>query len=161
MKEYESKDAPESILVHLLKEKKDTVTTAESLTGGAVSAAIVNVPGASSVLREAFVTYCNEAKIQVAGVPETIIREHTEISRETAAAMAEGIRKRTGADLALSTTGIAGPGPSGPFPAGLVFIGASFRGRVEVRELHLSGGRDEIRKKTVDETLLLGIHMLQ
>lgn len=109
----------EEQLIELLREKHWTVTTVESCTGGAISAAIVDVPGASDVLREAFVTYCDEAKHELVGVSWKTLAEYTAVSRETAEEMALGGAERAGADVALSATGVAGPGGTEQFPAGL------------------------------------------
>jgi nicotinamide-nucleotide amidase len=151
----------EEQLVSMLAERNYFITTAESLTGGAIAASLVNVAGASGVLKEAYVTYCDEAKIKLANVPEEILKTDTAVSAECASAMAEGIRLRAGADVAISATGLAGPGGgSEKFPVGLVFIGCSVRGRVETRRLLLTGDRNEIRKNTVQKAIKLAISCL-
>lgn len=149
-------------LVQKLREKQMTITTVESLTGGLIAATLVDVAGASDVLKEAYVTYCDEAKHKLAGVPEETLAEHTAVSCETAEKMAEGGCAAAASDCALSATGIAGPdGGTKERPVGLVYIGCCVRGRTEVKELHLSGSRRDIREKTVQEAFRLALACLQ
>jgi nicotinamide-nucleotide amidase len=113
----------EEWLVAALAKRVQTVATAESCTGGLVASRITDAPGASEVFREGFVTYSNEAKSQLLGVPGELIDRLGAVSREVAIAMAEGAREKVRADYALSLTGIAGPGGGTPEkPVGLVFI---------------------------------------
>jgi len=123
------------------------VATAESCTGGLVAAALTAIPGASEVVDRGFVTYSNKAKIELLGVPQETIAAHGAISAETAAAMARGAVVRAGVDLAVSVTGIAGPGGSTPEkPLGLVYLGVARKGgaaRVERRIF--SGDRAAVR----------------
>ena len=115
---------PETELWKQLKKRNWTVTTVESCTGGAVAARIVNVAGASEILRQAFVTYCDEAKHLLAGVRQETLEKYTAVSRETAREMALGGARAASADVALSVTGLAGPGGGTPEkPVGLVYIG--------------------------------------
>ena len=144
-------------LVEVLREKHWTITTVESCTGGAISAALVDVEGASDVLRMAFVTYCDEAKTLLAGVREETLKQYTAVSRQTAREMAEGGKKRAEADMALSATGIAGPGGTEEFPAGLVYLGCAVGDQVTVKEFHFTGSRNEVRKKAVNEALQLAL----
>lgn len=150
----------EEMIVSELRKRKQTLTTVESCTGGAISARIVDVPGASDVLKEAFVTYCDEAKHDLVGVSEESLREHTAVSRETAVEMAEGGRKTAGADLCLSATGIAGPGGTKEFPAGLVYIGCSYGTVTRVEEHRFQGSRNEVRMQAVDAALDLAVQMI-
>jgi nicotinamide-nucleotide amidase len=114
----------EQWLVEALSKRHLTISTAESCSGGLLASRLTDVPGASEVFREGFVTYSNEAKTKLLGVPSGLISIHGAVSREVAIAMAEGARKNTGADFAISLTGIAGPGGGTPDkPVGLVFIG--------------------------------------
>lgn len=139
-----------------LKKKNAFAAVAESLTGGMLASAVVSVPGSSAWFTEGCVTYSNEAKMRTLGVSPALLAEHTAVSRPAAKAMAEGLLKMTHADVAVSTTGLAGPGPDElGREAGLVFIGgATERGSV-TRELALSGDRTEIRQKTVLSALSL------
>ncbi|MCI0570054.1 MAG: nicotinamide-nucleotide amidohydrolase family protein, partial [Myxococcaceae bacterium] len=106
------------------------VVTAESCTGGLVSACLTAVAGASDVVERGFVTYSNEAKTELLGVPGALLAAHGAVSAEVAAALAEGALARSRADLAVSVTGIAGPGGGTPTkPVGLVFIATTRRGQ--------------------------------
>ena len=114
----------ETVIVRLLTERKQTLALAESCTGGGLANRITNVPGASAVLIASLVTYANEAKEQFLGVRQETLAAHGAVSEAVAREMAEGARRATGADYALSVTGIAGPsGGSETKPVGTVFIG--------------------------------------
>ena len=118
----------EEVVVRLLTERKQTLSIAESCTGGYLAHRLTNVPGASAVLLAGFVTYSNEAKADSLGVEANLIVEHGAVSRPVATAMAEGARKKAGSDFALATTGIAGPsGGSDEKPVGTVFIALASR----------------------------------
>ncbi|WP_230397215.1 CinA family protein [Novisyntrophococcus fermenticellae] len=146
----------EMSVVRLMKEKKLTLTTVESCTGGAISARIVNVPGASDVFMQGFVTYSNEAKHHLAGVRNETLNQFGAVSEQTAREMAEGAVKRTGTDIAVSVTGIAGPGGgTKEKPVGLVYIGCCCKGETTIKELHLTGSRMQIREQSVVCTLTL------
>jgi nicotinamide-nucleotide amidase len=127
----------EQVVVQDLAFRNETVAVAESCTGGFLANRITNIPGASQVFVEGFVTYANEAKIRELQVDAGLIAEHGAVSAEVAAAMAEGAARIAGSDFALSTTGIAGPGGGSPEkPVGTVFIALSFRrGKTRV-EMH-------------------------
>lgn len=123
-----------------------TVATAESCTGGLVAARLVNFPGISSALGEAHVTYANEAKIKFCGVKPETLAAYGAVSEQTAREMAEGLRNRSGADIAAATTGIAGPGGgTKEKPVGLVYVAVADAGGVQVEKLQLSGSRERIR----------------
>ena len=123
-----------------------TVSTAESCTGGLVAAKLVNYPGISAALYEAHVTYANEAKIQYCGVKAETLAAHGAVSEETAREMAQGLRGKSGADIAVATTGIAGPaGGTAQKPVGLVYIACADRHGVVVEKLNLRGNRERIR----------------
>lgn len=123
-----------------------TVATAESCTGGLIAALLVNYPGISASLYEAHVTYANEAKVRYCGVrPETLAR-YGAVSEQTAREMAEGLRARSGADIAVATTGIAGPtGGTPEKPVGLVYIGLASAKGVTVTRHTFSGDRAHVR----------------
>jgi nicotinamide-nucleotide amidase len=115
--------ALEQVIVELLAERRETIATAESCTGGFLAHRLTNVPGASAVFVEGFVTYANEAKTRALGVEPALLEAHGAVSREVARAMAEGARRASGAEHALATTGIAGPGGgTDEKPVGTVFI---------------------------------------
>ena len=123
----------EKHVVDVLKEKKLTITTAESCTGGMISSRIVNVPGASAVLKQAYVTYCDEAKHTVLGVKKETLEKYYAVSSQTACEMAEGGAKAAGADVCVSVTGVAGPDTEDGKPVGCVFIGCFYNGNVTVK----------------------------
>ena len=114
------------LVLSLLRERGLTLATAESCTGGLVSARLTDVPGSSAVFVGGVVAYSNDVKAAQLGVPEAVLREHGAVSAETAAEMARGARERLGADVAVSVTGVAGPdGGTEEKPVGLVFLHAS------------------------------------
>ena len=136
-------------VVNALRAAGKTVACAESLTGGMLASRLVDVPGASSVLGEAYVTYSNEAKMRLLGVSKDTLRQFGAVSAQCAREMAEGARLAAGADFALSTTGIAGPDGGTPEkPVGLVYVGVASTSGCEAQELHLRGERDWIRELT-------------
>ncbi|MBV9587376.1 MAG: CinA family protein [Alphaproteobacteria bacterium] len=131
------------------------VATAESCTGGLVAAALTAISGASEVFERAFVTYSNEAKIEMVAVPSDTIASHGAVSAQTAAAMARGAVRRAPADVALSVTGVAGPrGATQQKPIGLVYLGVARRdGACRVERRIFPGDRAEIRQAAVVEAL--------
>lgn len=141
-----------SVLIEKCRNVDDMIASAESCTGGLISAAITAVAGSSDVFDRGFTTYSNEAKSDLLGVPAALIAEHGAVSTEVAAAMAEGALARSNATLAVSVTGVAGPGGgSAEKPVGLVFLGFCRKGSPpSVTELRLGDiGRDMVRAKTV------------
>lgn len=135
------------------------LATAESCTGGLVAAALTAIPGASDVVERGFVTYSNEAKMELLGVPVDTIATHGAISAQTAAAMARGVIARTPVDLAVSITGVAGPGGGIPEkPVGLVYLGvATKEGTARVERRIFPGDRTEIR----NAALVLALELLR
>ena len=132
-----------------------TVATAESCTGGMIAAALTDIPGSSDVVDRGFVTYSNAAKTEMLGVPEALIASHGAVSEEVAAAMALGALARSRAGLAVSITGIAGPGGSEHKPEGRVCFGLARRNaetRVETVEFGALG-RDRVRAASVAHAL--------
>ncbi|MDR2113690.1 MAG: nicotinamide-nucleotide amidohydrolase family protein [Bifidobacteriaceae bacterium] len=143
-------------LVKLLREHNLTVATAESLTGGLVSAVIVDVPRASEVLRGAVVAYANEVKRDVLGVDAELLEERGAVNATTAAQMALGVRKLLGADVGISTTGVAGPDPADGVEPGTAIVACSWaKEEPAVRVLRLQGSRAEIRTQVVTRALEL------
>jgi nicotinamide-nucleotide amidase len=138
----------------LLLERGKTIALAESCTGGLIISLLVDVPGISSVLERGVVTYSNASKTDLLGVPEEVLQTHGAVSRETARAMAEGIRRRAGVELGLAVTGIAGPSGGTPEkPVGTVFIGLSSGEGTEVHSHRFAGNRREIREQSADAAL--------
>jgi nicotinamide-nucleotide amidase len=142
-------------VVHSLVERKETLATAESLTGGLIAATIVEVAGASAAFRGGLVVYATELKATLAGVPEELLDERGPVDPDVALALAEGGRARCGADWGLATTGVAGPEPQGGKPVGLVYVAVAGPSGSAVRELSLGGGRPAIRSASVTEALRL------
>ncbi len=139
-------DSLESVVLTLLKEQGKTFATAESLTGGLMGARFAALSGASAVFRGGAITYCNEVKTALLGVKPHTLESHSAVSRAVAAQMAQGARAATGADFALSATGLAGPDGDGINPVGTVFVGLAGETGTWVRELKLGDrGRDVIR----------------
>lgn len=134
-----------------LMEKNITVAVAESCTGGMVAKRFTDIEGISKVFMEGAVTYSNEAKIRRLGVKPETLEKYGAVSAETAAEMAEGMAKTAGVDLAVSTTGVAGPdGGTDEKPVGTVYLGMYYKGEVKTKELHNVGNRERIRDKTSD-----------
>ena len=131
-----------------LRARGETLSTAESLTAGGLSHALTIVPGASDIFLGSLTAYRPEIKVSHLGVEESVIAEQTVVSEEVAIAMAKGANKSFGSTWAISTTGVAGPGPSDGSDAGRVFV--AFVGpMVQVIELSLSGEREVVRNATV------------
>lgn len=145
----------EKAVADILAARGLTMTTAESCTGGLISARMVNVPGVSNVFRAGFITYANEAKQKFLGVEEETLMQFGAVSRQTAEEMAEGAARAAEADVAVSVTGIAGPdGGTREKPVGLVYIGCYISGNVKVEEYHFDGDRIQVRERTAQTALM-------
>ena len=145
-----------SALLELCRRKKLRIATAESCTGGLIAATLTEIPGSSDVVERGFVTYSNAAKQTMLDVPAAVLGQFGEVSRETAEAMATGALANSMAELAVSVTGIAGPGGATPGkPVGLVhFAAASKRGSLVHREKRFGEiGRSQVRHASVVEAL--------
>ena len=146
----------EESVVGLLKEQQLTLTTVESCTGGLFTGRLVNVQGASEVLKQGFITYSNKAKRKLIGVKKLTLKEFGAVSDKTAKEMAKGAILTTGSDVAVSITGIAGPdGGTKEKPVGLVYIAVSVKGTMQVEEYHFTGNRMKIRESAVTAALTL------
>ncbi|MHB8063903.1 MAG: competence/damage-inducible protein A, partial [Ruminiclostridium sp.] len=147
---YSDADQPLDIVAaNLLLEKNITISTAESCTGGLISETLTNIAGISKVFIGGAVTYSNESKVELLGVKNQTLQKHGAVSRETAAEMAEGIRKRLNTDIGVSVTGIAGPdGGTAQKPVGLVYVGLATENGTITKELRLLGNRNRIRTIT-------------
>lgn len=137
-----------------------TLAVAESLTGGLVVAALVDVPGASAVVRGAVVAYATDLKSRLLGVDPGLLAERGAVDPDVAMAMAQGVRDRLGADVGLATTGVAGPDPQDGKPPGTVHVAVAVGDHVEVRSLVLPGGRPEVRAGAVEAVLALALEAL-
>lgn len=139
------------------------IATAESCTGGLVIGTLTAVPGSSATAERGFVTYSNDAKIEMLGVPPQLIEQHGAVSAEVARAMAEGALAHSPADVAVAVTGIAGPdGGSHAKPVGLVHFSAARRGRptLQLEQRFGAIGRDAIRMASVETALELAARQL-
>jgi nicotinamide-nucleotide amidase len=141
--------------VHVLVERRQTLASAESLTGGLIAATIVEIPGVSTVFRGGFVVYATDLKHTLAGVPEDLLDERGAVDPDVALALATGTRERCAADWALATTGVAGPEPQDGKPVGLVYVAVAGPDGATVRELNLTGSRASIRTETASAVLEL------
>jgi nicotinamide-nucleotide amidase len=146
----------EAIVLEQCRQAGLTLATAESCTGGLVSARLTSVPGASDVLVGGVVPYSNEAKRRLLGVPGEILSEYGAVSAETAAAMAAGAREALDADVALAVTGVAGPdGGTQEKPVGLVFLHVEGTGMDGALRLELPGDRKAIQTRSAASVLHL------
>jgi nicotinamide-nucleotide amidase len=144
----------EEVVVKLLIEKGITIAVAESCTGGMISARIVNVPGVSKVFKEGIIAYSNESKIKHLNISEETLKKYGAVSKECALEMARNVALISGADIGLSSTGIAGPeGGTSDKPVGLVYLGLYMNGVENYKELKLSGDRNRIRLYTTINAL--------
>ncbi|GAB2985959.1 CinA family protein [Saccharothrix stipae] len=147
-------------VVRALKERGETVATAESLTAGLVTAELTSVPGSSAVVRGGLVVYATDLKHTLAGVDAALLAEHGAVHPEVARQLAVGARERCGATWGLGLTGVAGPDPQDGVPPGTVHIGLSGPSGSLVRSLTLGGDRDEVRTSSTTAVLnLLRAHL--
>ena len=138
------------------------LATAESLTGGGIGAAITSVSGASAVFAGGVISYTNEVKHAVLGVPMDVLDTCGAVSAPVAKAMAEGARRVIGADVAVAVTGLAGPdGDEFGNPVGTVFIGYADESTAFARECHFTGDRAQVREQTIEAALALVLEMNQ
>ena len=140
----------ESVVIHMLRERGFSLGVAESLTGGLMGARLTSVPGASDVFRGGIVCYASDVKFSLLGVPEGPV-----VTADAARAMAEGARRVLGADVAIATTGVAGPAEQEGQAVGTVFLGLAMDGASEAQQLQLPGDRQRIRQYAVISALNL------
>ena len=146
----------EEAIVALLSKNDLSITTAESCTGGLLSARIVNVPGASDVFKGGYITYSNKAKRNVIGVKKGTLEKYGAVSEEVAKEMAIGAKDDAKADVAVAITGIAGPGGGTPEkPVGLVYIGVAVKDKVFVNKYLFNGNRNKVRESSVVAALTM------
>ena len=149
----EDEDLQDAV-ARLLAERRKSLVTAESVTGGLIAERLVQVPGISAWFRGGIVAYDNRIKTEFLGVPEAMIAEHGAVSGPVAEAMAIGVRQRLRADIAVSTTGIAGPGGGTPEkPVGMVWVGLAWEGGSSVMSHSWAGTRTEVRSRTAKMAL--------
>lgn len=140
-------------VIDLLKEKKYTLASAESFTGGLFAATMTSYAGVSEIFKGGVVSYWNEVKENVLKIDKGIIEKYGVVSKETASSMLDGVKELMKTDLAVSFTGNAGPTSLENKPCGLVYIGICFFDKKEIYELNLEGSREEIRRYAVNFAL--------
>jgi len=154
----------EEKIIHLLTQKKETVSIAESCTGGLIGQRLTSVPGASKVFGFGVVSYSGQAKQKLLKVSSSLIKKHGEVSEEVAQAMAQGIQRLSQSHYALSVTGIAGPaGGTVQKPVGMVcFSLISEKGQhIKNKTLHFSGSRSQIRRNASTAIFKILLHTLK
>ncbi len=156
---YATEETPvEEVVLDLCRERALTLATAESCTGGLVAARLTSVPGASDVFLGGVVAYANALKEAELNVPDAVLAAHGAVSAETALAMARGARERLGADVAVSVTGIAGPGGGTPEkPVGLVYLCASGPDGERALDFVVTGDRETVRARAT----VAALHLLR
>ena len=139
----------------ILREQKMVLATAESCTGGLISGTITEIAGSSDIFDRAFITYSNEAKMEMLGVSAETLAQYGAVSAQTATEMVQGALTHSDATIAIAVTGIAGPGGGSPEkPVGLVYIACGLKNKdVLVTKNNFDGSRTEIRQQTVFEAL--------
>ncbi len=142
-------------VVRALVSRGQTLAVAESLTGGLLAATLVDVPGVSATFRGGLVVYATDLKASLGGVPEDLLTARGPVDPKVAVALADGARRRCGADWSLATTGVAGPDPQGGAAVGTVHVAAAGPGIRRVRSLTMSGDRGEVRRGAVTAALRL------
>lgn len=148
-------------LGQLLKSRGLTISTAESCTGGLIAHYLTMVGGSSAYFRGSVVSYCNEVKVKVLGVKEESIAAHTEVSGEVACEMADGVSSVMETDIAISTTGIAGPTGELPGqPVGTVWIGVKTPKGTTSASYHFDGDREEVIEQAASKALQIAIEHL-
>jgi nicotinamide-nucleotide amidase len=147
-------------LENALRDRKLTIAVAESCTGGLLAAALTDLPGSSEFFLGGVVTYANQAKEGLLGVPTELLRQHGAVSAPVAQVMAEAAAQIFGADVGVGVTGIAGPDSEGEKPVGLTYIAATYGGSTSTREYHWNGGRASNRVASVEAALQLATAIL-
>jgi nicotinamide-nucleotide amidase len=138
----------EEAVIHLLEERRRTLSVAESMTGGLLASRLTNVPHSSHVFFGGLITYTNAVKRDLLGVPGALLDTYGAVSEPVAKAMAVGVRQRLGTEIGVAITGLAGPeGGTPEKPVGLVYVGLAAGARVEAREHRFLGARGDIRQR--------------
>ena len=148
-------------VIEILKNNNYKISTAESCTGGMIASTIVDIPGVSAYFDEGYITYSNESKHKNLFVDNEILNTYGAVSEECASAMAGGLHKKTGADICICSTGIAGPdGGTAEKPVGLVYLGCYYNGKTYVKKCLFSGNRTEVRKQATENAFLFILECL-
>lgn len=145
--------------LELCRTKGFGVATAESCTGGLVGGTFTAIPGSSDTYRGGVISYTNEVKKNLLGVPGEVLEQYGAVSEPVAKAMALGACKATGAEVGISTTGLAGPGGDDEFgnPVGTVWIGCAVHGKATAQKFLFEGDREEVRRQAVEEAILMAM----
>lgn len=147
---------------NLLKQKNYTVATAESCTGGLIAHTLTNISGSSDYFDRGIISYSNNAKIELLGVSEDILKEYGAVSEQVAKVMAEGVRTKSNVDIGIATTGIAGPtGGTNEKPVGLVYIGISTADNTVVKKFNFLGDRLQNKEETCNAALNMLLDILK
>ncbi len=152
----------EEEIIKLLVKKKLTIATAESCTGGLIAATLINVSGSSQAFAQGYVTYSNKAKRKALGVKKSTLDQYGAVSKKVARQMAIGAAMDANTDIAIASTGIAGPtGGTKDKPVGLVYVGFYVKDRTYVKEFRFAGDRNEVRNLTVVNSLYTLLELLK
>lgn len=143
----------EEVLINILKDRNEKVSTAESITGGLIASSIIDIPGASDVIEESYVTYSNDVKEKILNVSRETIKEYTVVSREVVLEMLNGLYQKTKSNLCLATTGYAHTGE--------VYIGILYNEKPYVRHLQLNGDRNMVRQRVENQIIDTAILILR
>lgn len=143
----------EEVLIELLRSRNEYVSTAESITGGMIASSIVDISGSSDVLKESYVTYANESKEKILGVSHETIEKYDVVSKEVLEEMLRGLRKVTGSNLCIATTGYA--------HLGHVFVGVLYEGKYLLKEFQFNGDRNRVRLRAKNRAIDLAITMMR
>ncbi len=150
-------------LTKILLKKRLVISTAESCTGGLVSSMLTDISGSSAYIKVNFVTYSNEAKQDILGVHSEVLERYGAVSEECAKEMAEGLMQKTGCDIALCTTGIAGPtGGTKEKPVGLCYISCRYKDKTHIKKILLNPGleRKEMKRQFANQAIELAFKVL-
>ena len=159
---WEKINKQSEILFHNCLEKKLTVTTAESCTGGMIASSIVSVSGSSAIFKSSVVTYSNEMKSKILNIPLTLINENGAVSKVIAYTMAYNVLDLMNSDISIAVTGIAGPGGgSKNKPVGLVYIGIGTKQNIVTKRYLFKGNRLKVRQETTLEALKLSNKIIE
>ena len=149
-------DNPAAEIIDILRDRKLTMGTVESATGGLIAHLITNIPGSSDVFLGSIVSYSNEIKMNLAGVKKATLEKYGAVSSQVAAEMAAGGRKALGVDICVADTGIAGPGGATPGkPVGLFYLGLSTKDGTKTQKHLFTGSREENKQQAAQTALLL------
>ena len=159
---WEKINKQSEILLHNCLEKKLTITTAESCTGGMIASSIVSVSGSSAIFKSSVVTYSNEMKSKILNIPLTLINENGAVSKVIAYTMAYNVLDLMNSDISIAVTGIAGPGGgSKNKPVGLVHIGIGTKQNIVTKRYLFKGNRLKVRQETTLEALKLSNKIIE